>query len=239
MAEAKTLRDHSEGLNPGMIAGLHKEVSDHREKMKSAQGKLRTVRKRMEENGVDGAAYDLALSLMKLDPVEAKLRLNRAFFILQALHAPVGSQLSFIDMVDDNAPGTDEVREKRWFDEGFHACIVGKTETDCPHALNMPAGQQWLSGYREAQSEAIQARTAAELAEANPVDDIGSGEKPKRRGRPAGSKNKPKDEPEIDAAPGVESDLPPAGSDMPPPDLDDLPPPAPTFDEPPAPPALH
>lgn len=252
-AERKVIRDFSEGLDPNTIAAHSREIADHRDKMKAAQGKLREARKRMEDSGVDGKAFDLAMTLQKLDPAEAILRLNRAVYILQALHAPVGSQLSFMTMGDPNTPVSDAEREKRWYDEGFNACLTGKTEVDCPHAMNLVSGQKWLAGFREATGIKVKEKTAEEQAAKNPVDDIGQPQK--KRGRPVGSRNKPKEgssegpkivvnndkpvepseepEPVADAEPGQTN-----GAAPPPPPEADAPPPPPEADAPPAPPEI-
>ncbi len=254
--ERKVIHDFSEGIDPNTIVVHSREIADHKEKMKSAQGKFRAARKRMEESGVDGKAFDLAMTLQKLDPAEAILRLNRAIYILQAVHAPVGSQLSFMTMGDPNSPVSDAEREKRWFDEGFNACLSGKTEVDCPHALNLPSGQKWLAGFREATSIKVTEKSAEELASQNPIDEIG--QPPKKRGRPAGSRNKPKgaesgpkivvdndkvasDEQADTASSGEEADAvseTDAATVPPAPPEPDAPPAPPEEDAPPAPPEI-
>ncbi len=197
------LNDYSGGVPADDVVALSGELAGHKEKMKSAQGKLRETRKRMEETGIDLKAYDDAQKLAKLDPAEAIARLNKTYFYLKAFRAPVGSQLNFIELVNDNSM-TDEQRMQKWFDEGFLAGSTGKWDTDCPHAVNLPSGQQWLKGYREAQGilaakfkegqaaaeqkewDGAAPAPAAAAAPAAPPEETA----PRRRGRPPGSGKK-------------------------------------------------
>jgi ribosome modulation factor len=199
--------DYSGGVTKTAIISSHREIIEHKEKMKSAQGKLREARKRAEESGIDGKAYDLAMSLMKLDPTEAVTRLNRAYYILKQLQAPVGSQLTFVDMVTDNSMMSDDERAKRWYQDGFHAGANGKWRNECPHMIPSPAYDAWDSGWNDAQKELAgkfkpigeepPAPTAA--APDAPAPDAsapepakadaaaGEPEAPRRRGRPPGT----------------------------------------------------
>lgn len=204
----RVLKDISEGLSADTVLTSHREVHEHKEAMKSASGKLREARKRMEKNGVDLRAYDLAMMLSKLDTAEAITRLQRAGYILQSLRSPLGAQLGLIGLEDPNMPKTDSERQKAWYDEGFSACANGKAEKDCQHDLALPAGQAWLKGYRDCHSAAVKKQTDTELKSENKVDTVGAVSPPppdgddapasapaaadskKPRGRPPGSKNK-------------------------------------------------
>lgn len=189
-------KDYSGGVSADSVVGLSLELSGHKEKMKSAQGRLRETRKRMEEGGIDLKSYDLAMKLSALDPYEAIERLNKAYFYLKAMHAPVGAQLGFHDMVNDNSL-TEEQRLQKWYDEGHLAGSTGKWEKDCPHGVHLPAGQKWLEGYRDAQ-----AKLASNFSPSEPVTEAATEKAPaaeapkadaapsKRRGRPPGSGKK-------------------------------------------------
>lgn len=232
MSEAKrVLRDLSEGIDENVIIRGHTEIRDLKKDMESKRGSLRNARKRMEESGVDLKAYDLAMTLGKLEVDEAITRLQRASYILQSLHSPLGSQLSLIGLSDPNVPVSPAEREKRWFDEGANAAINGKAEKECPHDPAMPAGQAWLNGYRDAYSKIVKAKTEEEISEAENVVPFKAPEEPKRgRGRPKGSgkKNEEAAPPPADPAP----DEPPAIDDF------DAPPPAPIDGSAPPPPPM-
>lgn len=258
------LKDYSGGITETAVIASHREITEHRERMKSAQGKLREARKRAEESGMDPKAYDLAMKLMKMDEVAAVDLLNKTIFYTKMLRAPIGAQLNFIDMVTDNANLTDEQRLERWYDEGYNAGANGQGQDACRHQMNMPAGQAWLNGWSSAQAEL--AKGFKPLDDEDPGDEPGeeqveaaaeapaAEEPPKRRGRPpgSGSKRKPK-EPEAAAAPsedgpiapadgwgdagGVESYNPNAAPPPPPPASDDEDEMVPFDDAPPPPPA--
>lgn len=215
------LHDYSGGITETAVIASHREIITHKESMKTAQGQLREARKRAIESGMDPKAYDLAVKLAKMDEVDAASLLNKAYFYVKAMRAPIGAQLNFIDLVTDNANLSDEERAKRWYDEGYAAGINGKGQDTCRHGMNLPGGQAWLSGWQDAQAELAKgfkplhdeepdeggeesAEAAAEAAKAE--------ETPKRRGRPPGSGAKRKTK-EVEAADTAADDVPIAPAD--------------------------
>lgn len=184
------VQDHSRGLDPKLLRSHVSGLQEADKKRQSANGAYREHRKKMKADGINLKAYDFAVKLMALDPAEGFQLINDTYFIMKSLNSPLGSQLNFHEMTDNDQKSEAE-RAERWKADGSNAFLSGKRETDCPHALNMPAGQAWITGFREAESEARSTKTAAEMAEPNPVDNVPKQDGAKPRGRPPGSKNKP------------------------------------------------
>lgn len=114
--------------------------------------KLRSVRKRMDEQGCDMKALDLALSLRKLDSGEAEIRLRNALRYARWLEMKVGDQGSlFSDDADQPAEkARAEYSEAQAKAEGYEAGKAGRDgrvhRFQQGSALAQRFYEGWLSG---------------------------------------------------------------------------------------------
>lgn len=130
------------------------EIAEHSRGKDRSVAKLRTVRQRMEKAGCDMKALDLMLSLSKLEPSEAEMRLRNALRYCRWTNMPIGQQASlFSDDADQPAAkATEEFNEARIFDEGYKAGCAGRDAKDHRFPQGTPAAERFYSGWISGQT---------------------------------------------------------------------------------------
>jgi hypothetical protein len=125
------------------------EIREHSRGKDRSVAKLRTVRQRMEKAGCDMKALDLMLSLSKLEPSEAEMRLRNALRYCRWTNMPIGAQSSlFSDDADQPAAkATEEYNEALIYDEGYKAGCAGRNASDHRHAQGTPAAAKFFDGW--------------------------------------------------------------------------------------------
>lgn len=116
--------------------------------------KLRTVRARMEKQGCDLKALDLALSLRKLDSGEAEVRLRNALRYARWLEMRVGDQGSLFS--DDGDVPAEKAREEyseaQAKAEGYEAGKAGRDGRVHRFTQGSVLAQAFYGGWVEGQT---------------------------------------------------------------------------------------
>ena len=188
-------------VNPAMVFALVRTETRLERDKKAASAALSAHHRRIKGYGLKIANFLAAYRQFTADDegdeyIEDMREQQR---LMQCLRLPVGHQFDLLDAPrqdDPDAPG-------RAYKAGMRAFLdVGPDEFACPHPQNSAEGQEWLKGLRDAETlcgegdkdlAAIDGDNdrsdAAEGTLDPPKDESGA---PRKRGRPKGSKNKPK-----------------------------------------------
>ena len=187
--------------------------------MDEENGSLRSILKRAKASGVSTKALIAAHQAAKQEPDVVKREMQDMIRYLALRNMPF-TQTDLFGVFDAGISPEAAAEQDEWDadDAGYQAGMHGQTGDDCPFAAGSPLQVAWMHGLEKGKEAA--ARTAgpdAKVANASrkrPTrggdDPNGSGEpdapKPaaKGRGRPAGSKNKPK----MDADTPAANDMP-------------------------------
>lgn len=181
----------SHPVSPETFLEHYRHIRDATRAKDDASMALARTKKAAKTDGMDMFALKLVEQLSKLDNDEAEIRLRNFTHYARFLNKPYGTQLSMFD--SDLPEATAKAREEHAIWEagqaGLRAGQEGHRADFNPHPpgteKHVTWHRNWKTGYDS--FTASQAEIASEMSD-NAQDQ------PKRgRGRPAGSKNKPKD----------------------------------------------
>ena len=166
----------------------------------SIVGKIRALKKQAKADGVDLKAADTALKIAALLDDEARSQHNTALAYMKFMRLPIGSQMSFLDGIEDDiSEMSEKQRRSKWFDDGWACSARGGDRIDCPHDPTGDAGQAWMDGYQENQVKILAGIQALEVGEETPAEPqpeapppiaavaTEADEGPKKRGRKSAS----------------------------------------------------
>ena len=117
--------------------------------------KLRTIRQRMERQGCDMPALDLALRLQKLGQAEAEMRLRNALRYCRWMGMEMGAQ-SALFSDDADRPSTkaaEAFTEAQAYNEGYAAGLAGRNRSDHRFTAGSKLSQQFDTGWIDGQTE--------------------------------------------------------------------------------------
>lgn len=129
-----------------------------------ARAKVKKIRKQMKAEGVMLKVFDSMVTLAELPLHEQRDQLAQQKQILEFLRAPVGTQMSLLDIIEPDPLSVSEdadakraqLLEEDAKGKGFLAGISGRPESENPHEGNTPAGMAWLAAYREGREKYVE-----------------------------------------------------------------------------------
>jgi|GEM_PF-2588378 ribosome modulation factor len=148
------MADKPNSIAPNDFLAAIVELDDLTRGKDRSVAKLRTVRQRMEKQGTDMPALDLALSLRKLGTVEAEMRLRNALRYARWLSMEIGEQGTLFSDDADLPAGkaVEQYSEARIFDEGYKAGVAGRSASDHRHPQGTPAAMAFWNGWKDGQA---------------------------------------------------------------------------------------
>lgn len=152
-AEPRVRKDHNGGLTGDTVAKHVRAMAAAQKLIADGKDAEKAAKKAAKDDGVPVKELERALADSRMDPQALVDRENRYISMLKLLRAPVGTQFSFLDDVDDSAALTAEQLNKKWHNEGYQAGISAKNRDTCPHDPNSEAGRAWGEGYAEGQEK--------------------------------------------------------------------------------------
>ncbi len=179
-------------ISQAMVFALMRAETRLQAAKTDASRALSAHRKRLKTYGLKVknflAVYALVGASDDGDAYLQDLREQRRLADLMSL--PVGHQFSILDEFD--AAGVRDQGDPRAYKKGMRAYLEELPESDCPHALNTDDGQQWVEGWRAAETLFRMGEKELEALDAGAPhpDDAANGTMPanpvsaKRRGRP-------------------------------------------------------
>ena len=197
--------DPDTGFNADVFLEQDRELRKAELEREKAASAARLKRKAAKRAGMPLEAYALHEKLMKMDPEDAVKLLTQALRMGRWRSAPYATQFDLLappDVKHNDRPTQKSIEAQLHYDAweaGQHCGMKGGNKCDNPHQVGSELHVKWDDGFNngwefhKAKPEAEQRVRAAS----------GRG-----RGRPPGSKNKPKAE-EAAAAPAAEQ-APPA-----------------------------
>lgn len=113
-------------------------------KVDEAQGLYRNNLKRAKEAGIDPGVITNAMQAAKKDPLVVQSFMNQ----LRQCYEVAGVHVQ-LDMFNEGSIS----RPAQIFDDGYKAGFAGKPTDENPHDENTKAGQRWLAGHHEGNSD--------------------------------------------------------------------------------------
>ena len=174
-----TERQQQAGIAPNDFLASLADLDDCVRIKDRGVAKLRTVRQRMEKQGCDLAALDLALRLRKLGEDDAQVRLRNALRYCVWMDMPVGAQGALFS--DDADRPSEKARQAftaaQAYDEGYKAGVKGRDRHDSRFPAGTPMAAEHDRGWIAGQTE-----LADMLGRDMPED--GAALKPEKKGAP-------------------------------------------------------
>lgn len=175
---SRVLADHNGGVSEKVFFDFDKEYSQLKSQASTIAGKMRALKKRGEEDGLDVQEYEYQRK-RRMRPLEERRKAyENGRLYLKFWKDPLGAKLTPIEEFSDEVGLTEEQRQQKWEDEGYVAGREGKNRDACPHPdPNSLGARYWMAGYDRGQ--------AANAAGIKKKPDEAATDAPKKRGRPS------------------------------------------------------
>ena len=193
----RVLADHNGGVTEKVFFDFHREYESLKAQASSIAGKMRALKKRGTDDGIDIEEYEYQRKRRNRPIAERQRAYENGRLYLRFWKDPLGAKMTEIKEFSDEVGLTDEERQKKWEDEGYVAGAAGKNRDVCPHEdPNSLGARFWMAGYDKGQ---------AMLGSKIKKGPVKPEEKPAEKPAPAAAASSkepivPKVEPEVEAA---------------------------------------
>lgn len=150
---SKVLEETNGYVSESTFFGHDREWDGLKSQMSGLAGKMRALRKRMKDDGIDieDFVYQKKKRAKSVSDQTASYERQRLYG--QYWKMPVAVAQAELGTVADETGLTDEQRQKKWQDDGYVVGISGKGMDQNPHDPNSVAGRFWIEGWREGQKK--------------------------------------------------------------------------------------
>lgn len=162
--------EQTNSVDESMMSYLLRQQIEKDEACRKAREDRKNFRSRIKGYGIKLKNFDVVYSLFKANDDEngdfvEDLREQRR--LMRLANLPVGYQFTLFG--DTEKPMQPKVGASN---RGARSFIDGKEESDNPHPANSPEGQEWLDGFRDAETQYKRgAAKAAELDQSTDDED--------------------------------------------------------------------
>ncbi len=187
------------GVSEKVFFDFDREYSSLKSQASAIAGKMRALKKRGEEDGLDVQEYEYHRK-RRMRPLEERRKAyENGRLYLKFWKDPLGAAMNAIDDIKDEVGLSDEERQKKWEDEGYVVGISGGNRDQCPHPdPNSLGARFWMAGYDKGQAKNAPKKKAPSP---EPVEDGPRGATAAEvKAKSSKAKVEPKHEPEVQEA---------------------------------------
>lgn len=144
----RVLSGDNGGVTEKVFFDFDREYQEAKSMMTSAAAKMKSVKKRGADNGIDVPEYEWTRKYRNKTLEQQRTAHNHRVAYMNFWKMPIGAKIAEVDEFSEDVGLSDEDRQKKWENDGYVAAREGKRRDTCPHPdPNSLGARFWMAGY--------------------------------------------------------------------------------------------